>query len=703
MIRALVCAGVALVAEAHDLDSTGATGSYVVGDGDVFTIDDAKWDALAVTDAARSLPAGCSCVESKDTGCKFDCTCTCDLTPGQCDANCCCDGDCNAAQVAQFQAAYSFCQESATKVLSVSKCLSTASVAEVNPSYGLRTYDPDDGISGFLCVVKDNNPTKGNFYTAVATPQSDAVLDASGVAPLHSFKPVPLATLTSSTQTAFVPGDRLQATYAASGGVDATGLAAFGGYLPLPTAGIDGRCSTHNGVRFQTPVTENRCARTAVESTVTLSDACTQQFSWTPYMGANVLFVRKAYASSITVGVPSSAEYVPVEVGTIHVRDPSTGALTAAGSLPATAWDGTTCTNAVRSLHYQVTYSQLQAASGDTAESGGQVTRVVANVVLEPLTASGTGTSQSLSSEQEFLVDFLRAGGSNETRSRSGNPGYEMGRPVLAGSLVNNNAEGTETPKSAIAQVKDGLRVPFFADRAGACLKGTAAALDDQPAGQQVLFGHDLLVTCLLRGVTRADLKSMCEKDPDTVVASAGARDTTYGAYLNATAMPPRIGVFGNANYTNTDTSEWLEFQVNAPSGAGTFDTSTLICGGGGLVTSIDLEFLVAKSGAYLNPQSKIVAARASFGREDVQFVAETSDAGGTDTMDLVLATTVTFVNLGDEALEEYVPPAPPLLPEIPYDIFYPFLLSAAPAPAAVAPAVAFLAAAVAVAVMPVF
>ena len=88
----------------------------------------------------------------------------------------------------------------------------------------------------------------------------------------------------------------------------------------------------------------------------------------------------------------------------------------------------------------------------------------------------------------------------------------------------------------------------------------------------------------------------------------------------------------------------------------------------------MNIEILYANAGAYLNPQPKIVAARVSFGREDINFISNGSPA--TESMNLVLSTSVTFVHLGDEALEEYVPPAPPLLPEIPYDIFYPFLLS---------------------------
>merc|ERR1712195_113839 len=115
--------------------------------------------------------------------------------------------------------------------------------------------------------------------------------------------------------------------------------------------------------------------------------------------------------------------------------------------------------------------------------------------------------------------------------------------------------------------------------------------------------------------------------------------------------------------------------KVNKPVGQGTFQKSLMECNT--LVTSMNVEFLYANAGAYLNPQPKIVAARVSFGREDFKFINNNNPTDtATKKTNVILTTSVTFVHLANEALEEYVPPAPPLLPEIPYDIFYPFLLS---------------------------
>lgn len=56
-----------------------------------------------------TMPPGCTCLSShkNDDGiasrCKFfNCACQCDLTPGKCDLNCCCDRDCLEREVNHF-------------------------------------------------------------------------------------------------------------------------------------------------------------------------------------------------------------------------------------------------------------------------------------------------------------------------------------------------------------------------------------------------------------------------------------------------------------------------------------------------------------------------------------------------------------------------------------------------------------------------
>lgn len=50
----------------------------------------------------RGYPQACECIETGVTNVDcdvFKCSCTCDLTAGSCDYNCCCDPDCSQSQV----------------------------------------------------------------------------------------------------------------------------------------------------------------------------------------------------------------------------------------------------------------------------------------------------------------------------------------------------------------------------------------------------------------------------------------------------------------------------------------------------------------------------------------------------------------------------------------------------------------------------
>ena len=63
-------------------------------------------DTLTTTTSSSSFytPSGCECKTSaNDVQCnQFDCLCSCDLTAGVCDMNCCCDPECSSEEVSSF-------------------------------------------------------------------------------------------------------------------------------------------------------------------------------------------------------------------------------------------------------------------------------------------------------------------------------------------------------------------------------------------------------------------------------------------------------------------------------------------------------------------------------------------------------------------------------------------------------------------------
>ena len=85
-----------------------------------------------------------------------------------------------------------------------------------------------------------------------------------------------------------------------------------------------------------------------------------------------------------------------------------------------------------------------------------------------------------------------------------------------------------------------------------------------------------------------------------------------------------------------------------------------------GIVSGLDLEFLTSIVGEASNPQARIVAVRARYALDTWTFTEAARQK-------FVLRTSVTFTALR-ATTTDFVPPAPPVIPKLPSDLFYPFL-----------------------------
>lgn len=151
------------------------------------------------------------------------------------------------------------------------------------------------------------------------------------------------------------------------------------------------------------------------------------------------------------------------------------------------------------------------------------------------------------------------------------------------------------------------------------------------------------------------------------------------------------MGIYGDAD--PLDITQWSQIGFSVPSPARSWNAKTSTCKS--MFTGLNLEFLVAASGERSNPQNKIIAARAEVVTQDwvmklvrslyhatlnvfimMYFLFFYSVPSGDDTTKQVfpLAVTVSFVFKQDNVVRGYEPPAPPVLFEVPYDVFYPFL-----------------------------
>ncbi|KAJ0394411.1 hypothetical protein P43SY_010279 [Pythium insidiosum] len=307
----------------------------------------------------------------------------------------------------------------------------------------------------------------------------------------------------------------------------------------------------------------------------------------------------------------------------------------------ATASGKITCQGALLSAAYKIHH-----------DGSGRITSVTALLTIGDLTTSTDEPSLRLT--QTFSVRFISDAavpsrslerGNLQHYDRSGNPGYQMHLPVRVGLL-----QTSDDGRSAISELMGGLPLPPLGD-----------CLDSSKIGASALFGEDIRVSCSL-SLTASNFESLCRQE-SSIVHPALAVNISH------------VASFGNADPFLV--SEWIAIEYDAPTrSTATFQASAdgveLTCAN--LVTSLHVELLVAPVGAANDAQDKIIAARATHGREMWHFWRRAGDA--TKTERFLLTTTVTFVTVRTTTLEQWIPPTPPIWFSIPNDVFYPFLLS---------------------------
>ena len=140
--------------------------------------------ALYSLDRAMPLGATCKEVNVEDGDCDlFAADCLCDVTAGACDLNCCCDTDCDALQIAQFEMRGA-CVDTGRTFTNECYSAQDTGLASVNARYPMSSSSTADAaLDGLFCVM----------YVALAAAASNAN------AHLHPPPPPPLHTPGTTT------------------------------------------------------------------------------------------------------------------------------------------------------------------------------------------------------------------------------------------------------------------------------------------------------------------------------------------------------------------------------------------------------------------------------------------------------------------------------------------------------------------------
>ncbi|KAJ3303109.1 Tectonic-1 [Kappamyces sp. JEL0829] len=328
--------------------------------------------------------------------------------------------------------------------------------------------------------------------------------------------------------------------------------------------------------------------------------------------------------------------------------DPTTGLYSSCTGGSA-SYLGTTCSNMVHKATFDFNYHTSNHLF---------ITGVEATFYLATQTVSA-GSYVSQSFRANFQLDSTSI-----TYPKSGNPGYVLGMPVLAGTQTTSAAASSTA--TAVAYIPDpiyGLTLPT--DVQSSTNGYSCPSTTNLQSRSPVTFGENSKGGCTL-WLKYSDLSGAAACS--TLRANIVALQTLSSQYINM------IGMYGNSSVTNA-LSEWISVLDSRPSWL-TASTSDPNGSCSGLLTDFDIQFLYTALGSSANPQYAIVGARYQYTSGTFQWRCKTNAACtnyNTATLPFPIRNSVSFVLVSTTGTNLYSPPAPQIWATLPDDVWYPF------------------------------
>ena len=322
--------------------------------------------------------------------------CTCDLTLSSCDANCCCDIDCDeATRTGVFT-----CSQSEEAALPLS-CVRTDSVYLFNSLGSFR-----DGI---LCVQIDNNPSATRYSEPRTVSDLESFQNAlSSHGPSFQY---PQLYMPPSQPVFYRLGDPVCAVYTHN-------FTPLPAYLSLPHAVTSNACNAHSPIKFYTN-SQSTC--TQFLDSLQLSCIAGSALDATAYTERVQIFkLPQCYTT-----VPANLTDLTLSVHTSCVDSNSATVLCPNPLTPVFNATTNSCHNALTRISYSIT------ANGKFGISSINAT----------LTLSRT---TSLTLQQTFNVYFSSLSDGPSPISLSGSPGYRDGYPVTVANLLSPDSNTTQ-------------------------------------------------------------------------------------------------------------------------------------------------------------------------------------------------------------------------------------------------------------------
>lgn len=551
--------------------------------------------------------------------------CFCDLTVGLCDLNCCCDASCSAADNASFTVCVD--QQIAQNIYNKYLCLPQSQIFTTNTPYIIQSFQD------LICITLDNYASQ-NYYL------QPPLLTSNTISQLVSLA-VPNQTWTSTTPLNFKLNS--SSIYKTGDPIWTINSQNIIGYLSLPNNfKSSGKCEVNSPVTYLNSNT-SYCNYNNLQSTC---NATTTPFlSYTSFITPSISLLKAPNSlsnciqsntiTSSTVNIFNSCTGFTVKFSNPSCTLASGTYLSdCSSSLPALSQIGDSCNNVVKMVTYTITYSNPTGIS---------------KVEID-LKFSNTNVGSQF--QQIFKVVFI----TNQTASsyqRSGNPGYIVGQPLVAGYF---NASASNITLNS--DRNNWLTIPTF-DQYGKCSK-------DQMFRKSVTFGKNLINDCNFE-------KAFSSINPLNCRALQDEIDEIILGPDNTDARPNVVATFGNSDINVP--GSWLSIdQINAyltftPSADNTY-TSTC----NSIVTSASINIVYANAGDTANPQPMILYVGYEWGSPQTiafQCIGQTCS----NNLRFRITTKVTFIDVSTPPvfIESKIQKPQATLPQ---NFFYPFVLN---------------------------
>lgn len=661
--------------------------------------------------------------------------CTCDLHPFICDINCCCDSKC----ISSDRQLFSHCTPTgdATFLHSPKSCYSKHLFA-YSSHLTTPTEKESSGVRSTLLCVEWSNVKKKNYY-----PDRKVLTNANEVAKLntghkYTWNEADEGTISEpldESQLYLKDGDALRLITPNLPGWQMWTLPSS---IFSPSG--NGLCDSNQPTRYlRSSITsclryirspESDCSSFLSQSTYTnhLIDRRLPAFASTAYASSGdspqVQVLTSSSSSSSSQATSESNKNAIKPKSSTHTASlfSSSTCIKDETCIPLSAKDElahpthftmvndsnnpnskpkATCLNAVRKVKYEVFYT--------TETKFGPIIEKI-NVSFDRIDLYGskgffrqffdvTFTKLSIGNESSNETTFFRDEG-KQVKSNfkfSGNPGYQMKRPILAIKMIHPIGEETNESTSSLASLNEDPSLIY-----GNILLPVLAGLSDNscpsPSNslyakvKTVLFGVNVRTSCLLnlstvknqfytykatsyfsflpKLETRDDESAICHRIQRIILESLD----TAGKVLNST----HVGIFGNSNISHV--SDWLPIiNVNPSASASSMEplaieipslTPSNTCPL--LITGLSYEIYYSMVGPVDQPQAKIISFVRKFTTSsNIQPFASNSKSTASF---IAITATATFYDLTRGVRSKFAPP-PVLKIQLPADFFYPFLL----------------------------